>query len=76
MLFLVDFYRPLMKYIGKSHNLWHRMALGLEQMVFDPTLAKPKRELMDCYDFEPDQTSKNVSVFNSMACVVKYLIKD
>lgn len=47
------------------------MALGLEQMVFDPTLAKPKRELMDCYDFEPDQTSKNVSVFNSIACIVK-----
>lgn len=38
---LIEFFsRPLMKYIGKSHNLWHRMALGLEQMAFDNTLAK------------------------------------
>ncbi|CAG9853589.1 unnamed protein product [Phyllotreta striolata] len=27
---------PLMTYLGKSHNLWHRMALGLEQMAFEP----------------------------------------
>lgn len=50
---------PLMKYIGKSHNLWHRMALGLEQQAFDPTLVKPKREQIDCYDFEPEQSPKN-----------------
>lgn len=51
-----------MKYVGKSHNLWHRMALGLEQMAFDPAVVKPKREQqLDLYDFEPDQNSKNVT---------------
>lgn len=39
----------VMRYIAKSHNLWHRMTLDLEQLVFDPSLHKPKRE--DCYDF-------------------------
>ncbi|XP_044261128.1 transcription-associated protein 1 [Tribolium madens] len=47
---------PLMKYLGKSHNLWHRMALGLEQMAFDP--ASTKATNTSCYDFETDQ-SKN-----------------
>lgn len=49
---------PLMKYIGKSHNLWHRMALGLEQMAFDPNFQN-KSNPASCYDFEPDQCSKN-----------------
>ncbi|KAI4454767.1 ataxia telangiectasia mutated atm -related [Holotrichia oblita] len=49
---------PLMKYIGKSHNLWHRMALGLEQMSTDPT-ASLKTNPTTCYDFEPDQNPKN-----------------
>ncbi|KAF5284945.1 hypothetical protein FQA39_LY16900 [Lamprigera yunnana] len=49
---------PLMKYIGKSHNLWHRMALGLEQMVFDPNVSI-KGNPAACYDFEPDQTPKS-----------------
>lgn len=50
---------PLMKYLGKSHNLWHRMALNLEQQAFDTAFTKPKRETVDCYDFEPDQSAKN-----------------
>ncbi|KAK9754069.1 FAT domain [Popillia japonica] len=49
---------PLMKYIGKSHNLWHRMALGLEQMSADPN-ASLKSNPSTCYDFEPDQNPKN-----------------
>ncbi|XP_017777683.1 PREDICTED: transformation/transcription domain-associated protein isoform X2 [Nicrophorus vespilloides] len=52
---------PLMQYIGKSHNLWHRMALGLEQMAFDQNVTtksintyelengeNPKKEIYDC----------------------------
>ncbi len=27
---------PILKYLGKSHNLWHRSALLLEQLAFDP----------------------------------------
>ena len=26
----------LLKYLGKSHNLWHRASLLLEQQAFDP----------------------------------------
>lgn len=50
----------LLKYLGKSHNLWHRTALLLEQQAFDPTprdLVRTKREQGTSagaeYDFEP-----------------------
>ncbi|XP_069681279.1 transformation/transcription domain-associated protein isoform X3 [Periplaneta americana] len=45
----------LMKYLGKSHNLWHRMTLNLEQMAFEQSSnqLKLKREVADCYEFEP-----------------------
>lgn len=29
----------LLKYLGKSHNLWHRMTLTLEQLAFSDSLA-------------------------------------
>ena len=29
----------LLKYLGKSHNLWHRMTLMLEQLAFDTANA-------------------------------------
>lgn len=41
----------MMKYVGKSHNLWHRMALSLEKQAFD---AKKQKDQQDCYDFEPE----------------------
>jgi len=47
---------PLLKYLGKSHNLWHRAALLLEQQAFDPAprdVIRTKKETEDCYDFEP-----------------------
>ena len=37
----------LLKYLGKSHNLWHRTSLLLEQQAFDPTprdVIRPKKE--------------------------------
>nr|CAH7738958.1 unnamed protein product [Callosobruchus chinensis] len=40
----------LMKYLGKSHNLWHRMALGLEQISFEPA-----SKAASCYEFEGEQ---------------------
>ncbi|KAF5288690.1 hypothetical protein FQR65_LT11955 [Abscondita terminalis] len=49
----------LMKYVGKSHNLWHRMALGLEQMASDPTIIFKSNNPAACYDFEPDQSLKS-----------------
>lgn len=49
-----------MKYIGKSHNLWHRMALGLEQMVFDPsTLPKPTNSGSSEFDADQSKTVSN-----------------
>lgn len=48
----------LIKYLGKSHNLWHRMTLSLEQMAFEngnSNQVKSRRE-SDCYEFEPDFT--------------------
>jgi transformation/transcription domain-associated protein len=47
-----------MKYLGKSHNLWHRMALGMEQLAFDPSSASKASNAATCYEFEADQ-SKN-----------------
>lgn len=48
-----------MKYLGKSHNLWHRMALNMEQLAFDPNtvLSRPSNP-GSCYDFEPEPTPK------------------
>ncbi|KAJ9592433.1 hypothetical protein L9F63_015849, partial [Diploptera punctata] len=46
----------LMKYLGRSHNLWHRMTLNLEQMAIEygsNNQLKTKREVSDCYEFEP-----------------------
>ncbi|KAL3270789.1 hypothetical protein HHI36_021313 [Cryptolaemus montrouzieri] len=49
---------PVMKYLGKSFNLWHRMALGMEQMAFDPASVKKSSNPTSCYDFE-SEASKN-----------------
>ncbi|GLH10296.1 Transcription-associated protein 1, partial [Gryllus bimaculatus] len=49
----------LMKYIGKSHNLWHRMTLKLEQLIHDAGSSHHKRH-EDCYDFEPSSTLHKV----------------
>ncbi|KAK3867130.1 hypothetical protein Pcinc_027378 [Petrolisthes cinctipes] len=50
--------RPaIMKYLGKSHNLWHRMTLTLEQTALEQgvtsTPRAPKKDLHDSYDLEP-----------------------
>lgn len=51
-----------MKYIGKAHNLWHRMALELEQTAFDTNSLNPRpSNQAACYEFEGDQNQKSVS---------------
>lgn len=50
--------RPaIMKYLGKSHNLWHRMTLLLEQAALEQgAMTAPrstKKDLYDSYDMEP-----------------------
>ena len=52
-----------MRYLGKSHNLWYRMALSLEQMALDSGslhMIRPKKEATDMYDFEPSTSTKEV----------------
>ena len=49
----------VLKYLGKSHNLWHRAALLLEQQAFDPSprdVIKTKKQQdsqNDAFEFEP-----------------------
>ncbi|KAK1124236.1 hypothetical protein K0M31_006611 [Melipona bicolor] len=69
--------RPaLMKYLGRSHNLWHRMTLSLEQMAFDNgnNQFKIKRE-SDCYDFEPDN-SPHAEILDSLSDMYSLLYEE
>ncbi|KAK6165821.1 hypothetical protein SNE40_022660 [Patella caerulea] len=47
--------RPcVLKYLGKTHNLWHRACLQLEQMTIDNgPLAQIKNRPVSEYEFEP-----------------------
>ncbi|CAG7721830.1 unnamed protein product [Allacma fusca] len=52
--------RPcVLYYLGKTHNLWHRMGLLLEQMALESgspsqqIKSKKDTNVVDCYDFEP-----------------------
>lgn len=51
----------MMKYLGKTHNLWHRMTLNLELMCQDPPPNKqPSAAVESEYlDFEDDTTTAN-----------------
>lgn len=55
-----------MLYIGKSHNLWHRVTLSLEKMMIDNNFEVTKQ---DCYEFEPEISPQRVCsyklIFNS-----------
>lgn len=46
-----------MLYIGKSHNLWHRVTLHLEKMMIDNIFEESKQ---DCYEFEPETSPQRV----------------
>lgn len=49
-----------MLYIGKSHNLWHRVTLSLEKMMIDNNFEVSKQ---DCYEFEPEISPQRVSFY-------------
>lgn len=50
-----------MKYLGKTHNIWHRMTLNLEEMSVDDNIKhKIKEEKLDCYEFQADDTLQTV----------------
>ncbi|XP_047506869.1 transcription-associated protein 1 isoform X1 [Pieris napi] len=48
---------PMMKYLGKTHNLWHRMTLNLEQMAIDQAAGKSSRDALEIYDYDVESTT-------------------
>lgn len=52
-----------MKYLGKTHNLWHRMTLNLEQMAIDQASGRVPKEI-DIYDYDVETTTSTVSFIN------------
>lgn len=66
-----------MKYLGKSHNLWHRMALSLERLAFDPACAKLAEEKAgDCYEFEPISASPQQETLDALSDVYWLLCEE
>ena len=53
----------ILKYLGKSHNLWHRSALLLERIAFDSSsqanVLKVRKD-SDQYEFEPHTPTLNL----------------
>ena len=53
-----------MKYLGKSHNLWHRMTLLLEQLALEQgATTSPrttKKDLYDSYDMDSTASPQQV----------------
>ncbi|XP_033220023.1 transformation/transcription domain-associated protein-like [Belonocnema kinseyi] len=60
----------IMKYLGKSHNIWHRMTLGLEHMILE---SKPQE--FDCYDFEPVDNPNN-EILDALGDMYSLLTED
>lgn len=54
----------MMKYLGKTHNLWHRMTLNLEQMAIDQASGRAPREPIEIYDYEIETTTPTVSILH------------
>ncbi|KAL7293008.1 hypothetical protein TKK_0013455 [Trichogramma kaykai] len=69
--------RPaLMKYLGRSHNLWHRMALSLEDMALESEISGAKPRTDDCYEFEPDNDSLQPEILDSLSDMYSLLHED
>lgn len=71
--------RPaIMKYLGKSHNLWHRMTLTLEQTALEQGVTSspraPKKDLHDSYDLEPVTNPQQVR-FSLLKFIFKWEIE-
>ena len=61
---IFDMHFAYFQYLGKTHNLWHRAVLMLEQMAFDnglsTQLVRPKPAASE-YEFEPVTSPQQVS---------------
>lgn len=55
-----------MSYLGKSHNLWHRMTLNLEKLAIEQqsqmALNKSRRDNLECYDVETEAAPHQVQI--------------
>lgn len=67
----------IMKYLGKSHNVWHRMTLALEQMAFeaDSGATRIKRE-PDLYDFEQPSDDVPNETMEALADMYSLLLEE
>lgn len=66
----------MMKYLGKTHNLWHRMTLNLEQMAIEQTNSgRAPREPLEIYDFDVESTTPTVSISILIRNPYKSIIK-
>ncbi|XP_032685098.1 transformation/transcription domain-associated protein [Odontomachus brunneus] len=68
----------VMKYLGKSHNVWHRMTLTLEQMASESdnsVYARTKREL-DFYDFEQSPEDIPNDIMDALADMYSLLLEE
>lgn len=53
----------MMKYLGKTHNLWHRMTLNLEQMAIEQAgTSRAPREPLEIYDYDVESTTPTVRI--------------
>ena len=71
--------RPcVLKYLGKTHNLWHRAVLVLEQMAFENGLStqliRPRPAITE-YEFEPTTSSPQQETLDSL-CELYSLLKE
>ncbi|KAF7269505.1 transcription-associated protein Nipped-A isoform X2 [Rhynchophorus ferrugineus] len=64
---------PTMKYLGKGHNLWHRMALAMEQQAFDP--PGKSNNSSSCYEFEGEQP-KQSELLDSIAELYRQMCEE
>ncbi|XP_073941495.1 transcription-associated protein Nipped-A isoform X1 [Choristoneura fumiferana] len=62
---------PMMKYLGKTHNLWHRMTLNLEQMAIDQACGRAPKEL-DIYDYDVETTT-STDILDSLSDMYELL---
>ncbi|XP_060810438.1 transcription-associated protein 1 isoform X2 [Amyelois transitella] len=62
----------MMKYLGKTHNLWHRMTLNLEQMAYDQTNNRALREPQEIYDYEIEPTT-STEILDSLSDMYELL---
>ncbi|XP_071454988.1 transformation/transcription domain-associated protein [Hetaerina americana] len=58
----------LMKYLGKSHNLWHRMVLSLEQLGFDPNSDGSLNSSKNKKETGPGSVSLSLAPVSSLDC--------